>query len=75
MNSTAKNDQSGGVANSLDKLAVAMKFFNHFTKGAPLISRHDFNNHELVRLFTKYKVACWPGSSNVAEYISEDEDG
>ena len=75
VNSTAKNDQSGGVANSLDKLAVAMKFFNHFTKGAPLISRHDFNNHELVRLFTKYKVACWPGSSNVAEYISEDEDG
>ncbi len=57
VNSTAKNDKSGGVNLALDKLAVAIKFFNQYTKGAPLISREDLNDYEVVKLFTKYKVA------------------
>jgi len=49
------------VAHSLDKLAVAIKFFNHYTTGMPLISREDLGHYEVVKLFAKYKTASWPG--------------
>jgi len=66
VNSTAKTDQSGGVSYSLDKLAVAIKFFNYYTTGLPLIQRKDTGSYELIKLFTKYKTVQWPGQTNVA---------
>ena len=68
-NSAAKETSSG----ALDKLLLALQFFNTYG-GAPVLQRDEQVDQTVTKMF-KYTQASWSGLENLADYLSEDDEG
>lgn len=71
VNSTVKEASAG----ALDKLILALQFYNTFADEPVLIRPELVSEDQIITKFFKFETAQWPGSENLADFVWTDEEG